>query len=169
MLQIMTLPQIAQKCRELDPDTAINRDMLYTLCREGIIPFSMHGNRMVAEFSEVIGCITNRLMLYDLRSFPKVRTVRNAARDLRKENIVQGINETHIRAFLKSDSLRSLKVGNRQYIALQSFERPYNQSLFGCIRKDKPKDGFRFRTAQVQIEEIRSQCVKPPVVHRVKN
>ncbi len=169
MYEVLTVRQIVAKCKEYDPGTDINRDMLYTLFREGKIPYDMHGNRLVADFYAVMKCITNRLMLYELRTFPKIRTVRHAARDLREQKLATGINEKHIRAFLRTDSLRSIEIGNRHYIALQSFDKPYNHCLFGSLETGKPKDTFwHHQTADYQLARIRSQNVKPAVVRRVK-
>ena len=167
-MELMTVPKLVKKWRALDPRTIVNEAMLTQLMREGKIPYSMRGNRMIADFSTVVHTITDRLFLYDFHGIPKLRTVTQAAKELREANPDIGINEKHIRAFLRSDTLRSIEIGNRHYIALQSFDAPYNRALFGCIRETKPDRRLGRRDAEVQIEEIRANGTKGVTVKRVK-
>ena len=154
-LEFKTIPGVVRKCREIDPDTAINESMLSELVRNGKLSCEQRGTRIVLDFSLAVSQICDMLMLYDLISFPRIRTVRDAATELVKAGT--GINERIIRSFIRSDSLRTITVGNRHYIALQSFERPYASRLFGNLRDDRTKR-FTFRnTADEQIEAIRMQ------------
>ena len=165
-MELKTIPQIVKKCREIDPDTAINESMLYALSERGELPFDYHGNRKVYDFGTVIGELTRLLFLPGLRTFPKIRTVAQGAKELHDAGT--GLNERHIRAFIRSDTLRTIEIGNRRYIALQSFESPYSSRLFGCIR-EKKTDGLRYRnTADDQIERIRAEHAKPPLIRRVR-
>ena len=110
--------------------------------------------------------ISRLLFLPGLRTFPKIRTVAQGAKELHDAGT--GLNERHIRAFIRSDTLRTIEIGNRRYIALQSFESPYSSRLFGCIR-EKKTDGLRYRnTADDQIERIRAEHAKPPFIRRVR-
>ena len=155
MLEFKTIPGVVRKCREIDPDTAINESMLSELVRNGKLSCEQRGTRIVLDFSLAVSQICDMLMLYDLISFPRIRTVRDAAAELVKTGT--GINERIIRSFIRSDSLRTITVGNRHYIALQSFERPYASRLFGNLRDDRTKRFIFRNTADEQIEAIRMQ------------
>ena len=155
ILELKTIPGIVRKCREKDPDTAINESMIFELVRNGKLSFERKGTRIVLDFSLAISQICDVLMLYDLYSFPRIRTIREASAELTKSGT--GITERIVRAFIRSDSLRSIVVGNRHYVAMQSFERPYASCLFGNLRDDRAKH-FTFRnTADEQIEAISMQ------------
>ena len=165
-MELKTIPQIVKKCRELDSDTAINESMLYTLANLGELPYDLHGNRMVFDFITVIRELTRLLFLPELRTFPKIRSIIDAAKEFHIKKT--GINEKHIRAFIKSDTLRTIHIGNRHYVALQSFESPYAERLFGCIRKMQPQKMISRNTADDQIERIKREKTKPPVICRVR-
>ena len=52
-MRVRTLNQIVKEIQEIDPNTAINKYMLFALIKDRKIPHGNHGNRTVMDFDAV--------------------------------------------------------------------------------------------------------------------
>ncbi|PWM00070.1 MAG: hypothetical protein DBY04_00885 [Clostridiales bacterium] len=140
-MRLATLPQAIKEFRLIDPRTALNETMLLTLIRKNQLPYGNHGVRTVVDIRLVIATLNELLGFTDETFLPQIRTIRTAAAELKKvtEHIVMG--EDRIRICVADGKIPSILIGNRRYIALQSFTDPYSQSIVcgkvpGMIKKE---------------------------------
>jgi len=56
-VEFKTIPGVVRKCREIDPDTAINESMLSELVRNGKLSFEQRETRIVLDFSLAVSQI----------------------------------------------------------------------------------------------------------------
>ncbi|MCF0120122.1 MAG: hypothetical protein HUJ65_00670 [Oscillospiraceae bacterium] len=132
-MKIKSIPKIVELLKEKDPDTAVNENMLYRLIGAGKIPFDMHGRRMVADLDTVVFSLCCMLDMSECSSLPKIRSIHDAAELLKVEQPDIGLGEVHLRELIRLGRLKSIEVGNRRYIALQSFAPPYCYRLSDSV------------------------------------
>ena len=64
-----------------------------------------------------------------------IRSIRAAAAELKKRDVNIGVGEKLIRSAVKDGRIPSIRIGNREYIAIQSFDEPYCRRLFEKIER----------------------------------
>ena len=165
-MRIKTLPQIINAIKEIDPNTIINESMLGDLIAQGKIPFEKRGNRTVADLDMVIPCLNQLLDLEDNEKIPHIRTIRSANTEIKEKFPDLGIGEKQIREAVDNEKISAIHVGNRAYIALESFEEPYVNQIFSS-HFDFPVPNKQNRAVE-QINEILSKNTKMPKVIRVR-
>ena len=85
---------------------------------------------MVAD-AEAIAPTLNRLLGFDENGdIPYIRTIREAATELKQSRPMMGIGEKLIRSVVKDGRIPSIRIGNREYVAMQSFYEPYCRRIF---------------------------------------
>ena len=124
-MKIKTLPQIVKAVKAYDADTAINESMLSDLIASGCLPFEKRGNRTVADFDTVMMCLNQMLGLEATNTIPLLRTIRGAAKDIKRNKSELGIGEEQIRAAVDEERIDFIRIGNRAYLALELFDEPY--------------------------------------------
>ena len=60
---------------------------------------------------------------------PQIRTIRQAANELKNSKSDLGVTESNIRRYVADEKIGFIVIGNRCYIAMQSFTYPYSESL----------------------------------------
>jgi hypothetical protein len=129
-LRIKTIPSIVTEIRSLDPSSAVGESFLTALAESKQLPHTYHGNRLVAD-AEAIAPTLNRLLGFERNgNLPHIRTIREAAAELKKSRPMMGIGEKLIRSAVKDGRIPSIRIGNREYIAMQSFDEPYCRRIF---------------------------------------
>ena len=129
-MKIKTIPSIATEIRTLDPSSAVGESFLAALAESKQLPHTYHGNRLVAD-AEAIAPTLNRLLGFEGNgNLPHIRTIREAAAELKQSRPMMGIGEKLIRSAVKDGRIPSIRIGNREYIAMQSFDEPYCRRIF---------------------------------------
>lgn len=129
-MRIKTIPSIVTEIRALDPSSAVGESFLAALAESKQLPHTYHGNRLVAD-AEAIAPTLNRLLGFDGNgNLPHIRTIREAAVELKQSRPMIGIGEKLIRNAVKDGRIPSIRIGNREYIAMQSFDEPYCRRIF---------------------------------------
>lgn len=124
----------------MDSHSAVNEAFLKHLIREKLLRFGNRGIRTVVDLDVLIVTLNNLLGFSDEHVLPKIRTIRNAAIELRTNEDNIGIGETHIRRCVADQKIGFIKIGNRHYVAMQSFEPPYSEGLvYGTSPGDKKR------------------------------
>ena len=129
-MRIKTLCGTVKEICKLDPESAVGESFLMSLVQSGELPHTYHGNRLVVDY-DIISSTFNRLLGFDENgALPQIRTIRRAVEELKQNNPDMGIGEKLIRGAVKDGRISSIKIGNREYIAMQSFTEPYCQRIF---------------------------------------
>lgn len=128
-MKILTLSQIVREYKKLDPNSAINTAMLNRLISDKKITYGSRGNRTVLEWHTLITCLNELLGFSDETFLPEIRTIRKAAEELKHSVSDIVIAERHIRRCVLDGKIGFIAIGNRCYIAMQSFSPPYVESL----------------------------------------
>ena len=129
-MKIKTIPSIATEIRTLDPSSAVGESFLVALAESKQLPHTYHGNRLVAD-AEAIAPTLNRLLGFEGNgNLPHIRTIREAVAKLKQSRPAIGIGEKLIRSAVKDGRIPSIRIGNREYIAMQSFDEPYCRRIF---------------------------------------
>ena len=76
--------------------------------------------------------------------------IHNAFLEVRESNLELGISEQRIRRLVGMGKLPHIRIGNRAYVALESFEEPYNECLLYDDYQDS-EDAMLERIAQEQL------------------
>ncbi len=128
-MKVVTLPQAVKEMRLLDPKTAFNRAMLDYLIKEEKVPYGAHGVRTVLNFDALIDAL-NVIYGFEGEMFcPSIRTVCNAVEEIKESKEYYKMGERLIRRCISDGILPTITIGNRHYIALQSFTEPYSKKL----------------------------------------
>ena len=125
MLRLKTLTQIAHEIRTADPESAVSESFLTALVEENELPYTYSGNRLVVD-AEALAPVLNRMLGFEeAAEFPHIRTIRGAVAELKRSRPEIGIGEKMIRSAVKDGRIASIGLGNREYIAMRSFDEPY--------------------------------------------
>lgn len=129
-MRIKTIPSIVTEIKTLDPFSAVGESFLTALAESKQLPHTYHGNRLVTD-AEAIAPTLNRLLGFEGNgNLPHIRTIREAAAELKQSRPMVGIGEKLIRRAVKDGQIPSIRIGNREYIAMQSFDEPYCRRIF---------------------------------------
>ena len=129
-MRIKTIPSIVSEIKAFDPSSAVGESFLMALAESSQLPHTYHGNRLVAD-AEAIAPTLNRLLGFEGNgNLPHIRTIREAAAELRQSRPMIGIGEKLIRSAVKDGRIPSIRIGNREYIAMQIFDEPYCRRIF---------------------------------------
>ena len=128
-MRLKTLPQAVLEAQKRDPETALNKFMLASLIRDKKIPYGNHGNRTVVDYDLIVPAINALLDFSETGEMPKLRTIRAAAEELRETNPEIGFGEEHIRTCVTDGRIASIAIGNRRYIAMESFDIPHCEKI----------------------------------------
>ena len=151
-MNIVTTARAVQMIRAEDPNSVINGDMLRRLFAEKKLPSWKHGKRTVCEFDQLVEGINELLGLEVKKVMPRVRSIHDAFIELRELNPQLGVSEQRMRRLVGLGRLPHIRVGTRAYVALESFEEPYNECLIFDDLIDSEKAIIQ-RIAQEQADE----------------
>ena len=101
-------------------------------------------------------------------AIPRLRTIRGAAKDIKSNKSELGIGEEQMRAAVDDERIDFIRIGNRAYIALELFEKPYIQH-FTQIRFDRTERRRKAdSSALAQIGLLISNSQGIPTVKRIR-
>lgn len=129
-MRIKTIPSIVTEIRIFDPSSAVGESFLMALAESKQLPHTYHGNRLVADAEAIAPTLNSLLGFEGNGSLPHIRTIREAAAALKQSRPTIGIGEKLIRSAVKDGRIPSIRIGNREYIAMQSFDEPYCRRVF---------------------------------------
>lgn len=151
-MEIKTINRTVEKIKEKDERSALNGTMLRTMTKEKLIASHHIGNRTVFEMGGFVNDI-NRLFGFGERdTLPRVRSIHDAFTELRVSNPELGISEERIRFLVKKEKIPSVRIGNRAYIALETFEPPFDH----CLIYDDYMNSFESELERIARENIES-------------
>lgn len=124
-MRLLTLNQVVERFQSDDEATALNAHMLHQLLADHSIQCYQRGSRVIVDYEEVYQLLRQLVgLLPPVRSM-RIRTIRDACAFLREKKPDLGLSEDRIRALVQRGTIPSIAVGNRRYIALEYFEKPY--------------------------------------------
>lgn len=163
-MRVKTLPQAVIEAQKKDPVTALNKFMLSSLIREKKIPYGNHGNRTVVDYDLIVPAINALLEFSETDELPRLRTIRSAVEELRETKPEIGFGEEHIRTCVLDGRIASITVGNRRYIAMESFETPHcERILSGHAKSFERQEMIRNDIMEQMGNAISAQAYIPKV------
>ena len=167
-MRIMTLPKAVKEIKAIDPRSAISEDMLLTLIKDKHLTHSCHGIRTVIEFDNLLATLNELLEFEEKSTLPKIRSIRAAALELNEKHSTLGIGEGYIRKCVADDRIKSIKIGCRRYIAMQSFDYPYCEKIMSIQSHSFAKSDMMRRDILEQMSLAISAQTVIPKIKRVK-
>ena len=168
-MRIKTLPKIVKEIRTLDSASAICESFLAYLTENDELPYTYHGNRLVADADALMPTLNRLFGLEENGKFPHIRSIRDAVAELKLHRPEIGIGEKRIRGAIRDGRIPSVLIGNREYIAMECFEEPY------CIRiLGQPVSPRGSRTEKIycdvmdQVSQTISASAFVPCVTRIR-
>ena len=166
-MRLKTLTQIAHEIRAIDPDSAVGESFLTALVEGNEVPHTYRGNRLVAD-AETVASALNRLLGFEgTAKLPRIRTIRGTVAELKQSHLEIGIGEKMIRGAVKDGRIASIGIGNREYIAMQSFDEPYCKRIFETGTVVSKKESIR-RGVIEQMADVLARNPAMPAVTRVR-
>ena len=137
-----------------DPSSAMSRTMLDRLIKDGIIPYEMHGNRVVIDYDLLLSTL-NEILGFDAdNSFVHLRSIESAIAELKEKKSEIGVGADRLRKLIANGLVPAIKIGNRSYIAMEAFDPPYDSRLSTSTYIKKEKKEEKYSNVDQQIAEI---------------
>ncbi len=166
-MRLKTLSQIVYEIRTADPESAVGQSFLAALVEENELWYTYRGNRLVADAESVAPALNRLLGFEETADLPRIRTIRGAVIELKQNRPEIGIGEKMIRSAVKDDRIASIGIGNREYIAMQSFDEPYCRWIFEPGAVVSKKESIR-RGVIEQMADVLARNPAMPAVTRVR-
>ena len=166
-MRLKTLSQIVLEVRAADLESAVGESFLTALVEENELWHTYRGNRLVADAESVAPTLNRLLGFEETAELPQIRTIRGAVAELKRSRPEIGIGEKMIRSAVKDGRISSIGVGNREYIAMQSFDEPYCRRIFDSVAVVSKKAIIR-RGVMEQMADVLARNSAMPVVTRVR-
>lgn len=125
-MRLSPLKATVEEIKKGDGDTAVTPGMLRTLVKSKKITHLYRGNKLVLDADKLPEELNGLLGLNKNKTMPRIRSIHKAYLELRKESPELAISEELIRILVAMGELPCVRVGNRAYIALESFDPQYN-------------------------------------------
>ena len=152
----MSIPELIREIQKVDGNTAVNPDMLRSLVRDEKVKHLFHGGRLRIDADQFPQNMNDLLGLDLDTKMPRIRSIHSAFIEVRESNPKLGISEQRIRRLIGMGKLPHIRVGNRAYVALESFDAPYNECLLYDDYQDS-EDAMLERIAQGQLARRRKR------------
>ena len=147
-----TTRQLVQAIQTHDPKSAININMLQRLFDSNALRNWKHGKRTVGDIDVLAHDLNKYFGFQQDGGIPRIRSIHNAFLELREIDPDLGVSEERIRDLVGMDKLPHISIGNRAYVALESFFEPYNDCLMYNGYCDEQKE-FIKKVAEQQLSE----------------
>ena len=167
-MRIKTIPKIVEEIRALDAQSAVGESFLIALAEANELPHTYHGNRLVADAAAVIPTLNYLLGFESREELPHIRSIRSAVAELKERTVNIGIGEKMIRSAVKDGRIPCIRIGNREYIAMQSFDEPYCNRIFEKNAPVANRAETVKRDVMVQMAEVLASNPTVPTVVRVR-
>ena len=123
---------------------------------------------LIADAEAVIPML-NRLLGFESREeLPHIRSIRGAVAELKERTVNIGIGEKMIRSAVKDGRIPCIRIGNREYIAMQSFDEPYCNRIFEKTAPVASRTETIKRDVMAQMAEVLASNLTVPTVVRVR-
>ena len=156
-MSLMSIATLIGEIQKVDGNTAVNPDMIRSLVRDKKVNHLYHGNKVRINADQFPIDMNNLFGLAPNTEMPRIRSIHNAFVEVRTSNPALGISEQRIRRLIGMGKLPHIRVGNRAYVALESFGAPYNECLLYDDYQDS-EDAMLERIAQEQLARGRKRC-----------
>ncbi len=167
-MRIKTIPKSVEEIRALDTKSAVGESFLLALVATNELPHTYHGNRLVIDADAVIPTL-NRLLGFESREdMPHIRSIREAAAELKQIHPEMGVGEKLIRSAVKNERISSIRIGNREYIAMQSFDEPYCRRIFELTSTKISRTEMVCKDVMEQLSQTIASNPFIPAVTRVR-
>lgn len=166
-MRLKTLAQIVHEIRTADPESAVGESFLTALVAENELWHTYRGNRLVADAESVAPALNRMLGFEGTAELPRIRTIRGAVAELKRSRLEIGIGEKMIRSAVKDGRISSIGIGNREYIAMQSFDEPYCRRIFEPATVISKKEVIRLGVME-QMSDVLARNPAMPTVTRVR-
>ena len=110
--------------KENDENTALNLNFLSALAENGTITSAKHGNRTLVDVLLLLGELRKIMgvpKLLGTAHIPKIRSIRDAAKELKEKDSVTAMTEDFIRKLVDDGRVKALTCGTKQLVAMESF------------------------------------------------
>ena len=165
-MRIKTIPKIVDEIRSLDELSAVGESFLIALTEANELPHTYHGNRLDAD---AVVPTLNRLLGFEGREdIPHIRSIRSAVAELKERAVNIGIGEKMIRSAVKDGRIPCIRIGNREYIAMLSFDDPYCNRIFEPTSSVVNRAETVKRDVMAQMAEVLASNPTMPTVIRVR-
>ena len=155
-MRLMSIPALIREIQKVDGNTAVNPDMLRSLVRDKKVKHLYHGDKLRINAEQFPMDMNSLFGLDPNKEMPRIRSIHNAFVEVREFNPELGISEQRIRRLVGLGMLPHLRIGNRAYVALESFAEPYNECLMYDDYQDS-EDAMLERIVQEQIEKSKKR------------
>ena len=123
-MQLRTLTQAMEYIKENDENTALNLNFLSALAENGTITSAKHGNRTLVDVLLLLGELRKIMgvpKIFGTAHIPKIRSIRDAAKELKEKDSDTAITEDFIRKLVDDGRVKALTCGTKQLVAMESF------------------------------------------------
>ena len=155
-MRLMSIAVLIRELQKVDGDSAVNPDMLRSLVKEKKVMYIHHGDSLRINADQFPIDMNNLFGLEPSMEMPRIRSIHNAFLEVREHTPELGISEQRIRRLVGLGKLPHIRVGNRAYVALESFDAPYNACLLYDDYQDS-EDAMLERIAQEQLARGRKR------------
>lgn len=121
MMKLRSICQAVKEIREYDPDTAMTESFLKRLVEDGEVSSEYCGERICFDMGTLEKDLI-ALFCLETESIPKLRTIRDAVKEIRETDRMSTISEYKVRMWVKESRLHSYAVGSRQIVAMEDFD-----------------------------------------------
>lgn len=110
--------------KENDENTALNLNFLSALAENGTITSAKHGNRTLVDVLLLLGELRKIMgvpKILGTAYIPKIRSIRDAAKELKEQDSDTAMTEDFIRKLVDDGRVKALICGTKQLVAMESF------------------------------------------------
>lgn len=118
MIKLRSVCQAVREIKDNDPNTAMTESFLKRLAEDGEVSSEYCGERICFNMDTLE---KEMIALFGLEtdSMPKLRTIRDAVKEIRESDQMSAVTEYKVRMWIKESRLRCYAVGSRQIIAME--------------------------------------------------
>ena len=149
-MRLMSIAALISEIQKVDGNTAVNPGMLRSLVRDKKVKHLYHGDKLRINADQFPMDMNILYGLDPSKEMPRIRSIHNAFLEVRVSSPELGISEQRIRRLIGMGKLPHIRIGNRAYVALESFDAPYNE----CLMYDDYQDSEEAMLEQIAKEQL---------------
>lgn len=144
-MRLMSIAALISEIQKVDGNTAVNPGMLRSLVRDKKVKHLYHGDKLRINADQFPMDMNSLFGLDPSVEMPRIRSIHNAFLEVKESNPELGTSEQRIRRLIGMGKLPHIRIGNRAYVALESFDAPYNE----CLMYDDYQDSEEAMLEQI--------------------
>ena len=149
-MRLMSIAALISEIQKVDGNTAVNPGMLRSLVRDKKVKHLYHGDKLRINADQFPMDMNSLFGLDPSVEMPRIRSIHNAFLEVKESNPELGTSEQRIRRLIGMGKLPHIRIGNRAYVALESFDAPYNE----CLMYDDYQDSEEAMLEQIAKEQL---------------